>query len=187
VALGQFQTDESCRRSLFGAAHVMMRRWWRWSERVTGRRRRRNSLGRFPWGPRGTVLSNTSALPTSTVECRLMVKVHTGRRREQRRPCSCHVGAHGASRWFGPSGGPAWHQASVSPPCDPSAVWVALTQFRSSFSHEASVLFTAHSKNSLGPAHAAVANHRRISARGTIPVRSAIIIPPRKSTKYGIV
>jgi hypothetical protein len=37
-------------------------------------------------------------------------------------------------------------------------------------------------------AHAAVAvaNHRRISARGTTPVRSAMIIPPRKSTKYGI-
>ena len=34
-----------------------------------------------------------------------------------------------------------------------------------------------------GPAHAAVANHRRISARGTTPVRSAMIIPPRKSTK----
>jgi hypothetical protein len=35
-------------------------------------------------------------------------------------------------------------------------------------------------------AHAAIANHRRISARGTAPVRSAMIIPRRKSTKYGI-
>ncbi len=35
-------------------------------------------------------------------------------------------------------------------------------------------------------AHAAMANHRRISARGTTPARSAMIIPPRKSTKYGM-
>ena len=34
--------------------------------------------------------------------------------------------------------------------------------------------------------HAAIANHRRISARGTTPVRSAMMIPLRKSTKYGI-
>jgi hypothetical protein len=34
--------------------------------------------------------------------------------------------------------------------------------------------------------HAAMENHRRISARGTTPVRSAMMIPRRKSTKYGI-
>jgi hypothetical protein len=39
---------------------------------------------------------------------------------------------------------------------------------------------------SWNPDHAAIANHRRISARGTTPVRSAMIIPRRKSTKYGI-
>jgi hypothetical protein len=40
--------------------------------------------------------------------------------------------------------------------------------------------------NSNEPDHAAIANHRRISARGTMPVRSAMMIPLRKSTKYGI-
>ena len=34
--------------------------------------------------------------------------------------------------------------------------------------------------------HAAIANHRRISVRGTTPVRSAMMIPLRKSTKNGI-
>jgi hypothetical protein len=34
-------------------------------------------------------------------------------------------------------------------------------------------------------AHAAIANHPRISARGTTPIRSAMIIFPRKSTEIG--
>jgi hypothetical protein len=41
-------------------------------------------------------------------------------------------------------------------------------------------LWKAGSSN---PDHADIANHRRISARGTTPVRSAMIIPRRKSTK----
>jgi hypothetical protein len=38
----------------------------------------------------------------------------------------------------------------------------------------------------LSSPHAAAANQRRISARGTTPVFSARMMPRRKSTKYGI-
>jgi hypothetical protein len=47
-------------------------------------------------------------------------------------------------------------------------------------------IFVVNAAGVCGPDHAAIANHRRISARGTTPVRSARIIPPRNSTKYGI-